>query len=181
MAVEGKGGLCVSITTPPLPAAFLPTVLNTTAKLTHATAIALPAGDKTRAAAVKVLQDHDFYLQCDPHLTKYEPSSDEAGKTWESYEVPEDVAAKAIAKQVRVYKVTDFVPNPFWDSNVVSAEEVVDMSDGIWVRLRSPLSVVMQTRWLIRNGADGQLELYEEVDISCNRMLISIAKNSGEF
>jgi hypothetical protein len=155
-------------------------VLNTTADLTYTSPIALAGGVKTRAAAIAVLQDHDFYLHTDPHLTGYE-AEDEAGRGWADYKVPEAVAARALQQHVHTYKVTDYIPNPFWDSNVVSHEEIVNTDDGLWVRLRSPLSVVMETRWTVRDAADGQLELVEQVHISCSRVLMGMTKGSGEF
>lgn len=51
---------------------------------------------------------------------------------------------------VRVFEVTDHMPNPVWTSNVVSTEEFVDTAQGMWVRIRSPMGVVMETFWIIR-------------------------------
>ncbi|OTB02318.1 hypothetical protein M426DRAFT_13620, partial [Hypoxylon sp. CI-4A] len=80
-------------------------------------------------------------------------------------------------------------------SSVVSREEFVDFRDGLWVRIRSPLAVVMETRWSIREkkrnknknkeegegegegeGREVELELVEEVDISCSKLLLGIVK-----
>lgn len=92
---------------------------------------------------------------------------------------------------VKLYEVVDHVPNPAWSSSVVSNEEFVDFKDGLWVRIRSPLSVVMETRWTIRErksagdngegegegeGEEGGLELVEDVTISCSKLLLGIVK-----
>lgn len=99
------------------------------------------------------------------------------------------------ASVVRVYEVVDHMPNPVWSSHVVSREEFVDHDEGTWVRIRSPLGVVMETRWSIRErgsskggkggkegeGEDGgTLELVEDVVINCSRLVMGIVKGQVE-
>ncbi|KAK6217709.1 hypothetical protein LQW54_003218 [Pestalotiopsis sp. IQ-011] len=162
--------------------------LNTTATLRNATPIPLPASK--RQGAVARLHDHDFYLHCDPHLTGYKavaPSDPPA--SFESYKVPAAAAGAAGESPavVKLYEVQDHVPNPVYSSNVTSREEMVDFADGLWVRVRSPMAVVMETTWTVREksgsgGGDEKegLELVEEVYVSCNRMLMGIVKSSVE-
>ncbi|KAI2633717.1 hypothetical protein GGS26DRAFT_590470 [Hypomontagnella submonticulosa] len=149
------------------------------------------------AAAVALLHDHDFFLRCDPHHVSHRALPRE--------QVPDAYADGAAAKRayqlpagleplgappVKVYEVVDHVPNPVWSSSVVSKEEFVDFADGLWVRIRSPLAIVMETRWTIRErssrgegeGGEGEegeevgLELVEDVDISCSKLLMAIVR-----
>lgn len=52
------------------------------------------------------------------------------------------------------YRVTDIVhaiPAGIWDTNVVSTYELTKIRDGIFVRIRSPLSTMLETFWEIRD------------------------------
>lgn len=83
----------------------------------------------------------------------------------------------------KLYEVVDRVhalPAGLWDSDVVSTSEVVDLERGIFVRLRSPLSIVMETVWEVREVEGGGLELVEESAISCSRLLAGIVKGQCE-
>ncbi|CAI4216299.1 unnamed protein product [Parascedosporium putredinis] len=82
-------------------------------------------------------------------------------------------------------KLTDRVhalPAGLWDSDVVSTYEFTDLEKGMFVRLRSPLSVMMETVWEVREveGSPGALELVEEVNISCSRLLVGVIKGQCE-
>lgn len=108
-----------------------------------------------------------------------------------SYQVPASVVpiAAADGDQVKVYEVHDHVPNPVWSSDVTSVEEFVDCADGVWVRVRSPLGIVLETTWFIceidpprnKNGTaeeeeEATLELVQTCECRCNRLLASICK-----
>ena len=83
----------------------------------------------------------------------------------------------------KFYEVVDRVhalPAGLWDSDVVSTSEMVDLERGIFARLRSPLSVVMETVWEVREVEGGGLELVEESVISCSRLLAGIVKGQCE-
>lgn len=83
----------------------------------------------------------------------------------------------------KLYEVVDRVhalPAGLWDSDVVSTAEVVDLERGIFVRLRSPLSVVMETVLEVRDVEGGGLELVEESVISCSRLLAGIVRGQCE-
>lgn len=96
---------------------------------------------------------------------------------YETYQIP--AAIPVVDKKVKLYDVQDHVPNPVYSSNITSREELVDSSEGIWVRIRSPMGVVMETSWFVREkGGEDALELVEEVTVSCNRMLMGIVKSS---
>ncbi|KAI0842929.1 hypothetical protein F5Y06DRAFT_256470 [Hypoxylon sp. FL0890] len=145
----------------------------------------------TKEAAVALLQDHVFFLKCDPHYVSHrslapeQPDANVDARTAkQAYQLPaglEPVGSPA----VKLYEVVDHVPNPVWSSSVVSKEEFVDFKDGLWVRIQSPLAIVMETKWTIRErrggeeegeGEEGVLELVEEVDISCSKLLLGIVK-----
>lgn len=136
-------------------------------------------------------QKDEFFLLCDPHHTGHKILPQPAGLASSDVEaarrhfkIPDDVLPlSSSAVPVSVYEVVDHVPNPVWSSEVVSVEEVVDHAEGLWVRIRSPLSVVMETNWIVREqkkSAGGRLELVEDVTISCSRLLLGIVKGQVE-
>ncbi|KAI0102330.1 hypothetical protein F4776DRAFT_648776 [Hypoxylon sp. NC0597] len=139
----------------------------------------------TKKAAVALLHDHEFFLKCDPHYVSHRVLSpqhpDDAASAKRAYQLPAGVEPLG-SPVVKLYEVIDHVPNPVWSSSVVSKEEFVDLKDGLWVRIRSPLAVVMETKWTIRErkGGEGEeeggLELVEEVDITCSKLLLAIVK-----
>ena len=151
-------------------------MLNTTASLTHTTV--LPKGT-TRPQAVALVQDHEHFIKCDPHMISYKTKTPETAPA----PLPEWVSAKWKlvdgAKPPVVYEVTDRIsalPKGLWDSDVVSTSEFWDLEDGVFVRLHSPLSILMETVWSVRHGDGGDLELVEDVLISCSRLLVGIVK-----
>ncbi|KAH6650295.1 hypothetical protein F5144DRAFT_555830 [Chaetomium tenue] len=207
---------------------------TTTATVTHTTR--LPRG-KTRAEAIALLSDHDFFLSCDPHLTKAElipraefatlnpppavpdhvkpelrakpvPSqpnsgSGSSGSSGSSQYEGEGEAPETVPECYRVTDIVHAIPAGIWDTNVVSVFEITDIEEGWFVRIRSPLSVVMETFWRVREvaggaggagagesgdedgeGGEGEagpgLELVEEITISCSRLLMGIVKSQCE-
>ncbi|KAI0486397.1 hypothetical protein F4859DRAFT_368781 [Xylaria cf. heliscus] len=152
--------------------------------------------------SLSVFKD-EFFLLCDPHHlshktlpqppeTEKEPMSvDAARKHFKLPEALEPVIGPS-GPVVKVYEVVDDLPNPVWSSHVVSKEEFVDHDEGMWVRIRSPMGVVMETRWSVRekNGdaGDGEgqgegkggLELVEDVVINCSRLVMGIVKGQVE-
>ncbi|CAK7224011.1 hypothetical protein SCUCBS95973_005375 [Sporothrix curviconia] len=175
---------------------------STTANLRHSTR--LPAGiDKTQAVAA-ILQDHKAFIQCGPHSVDCEEvQGDEAAKlaatalaTQKEHPLPEDVRAvveaypkeDAAGKTFAVYRVTDVVqtlPAGLWDSRVVSTYEMTDTASGVYVRIRSPMSIVMDTTWTVvevdtEGGGPLELELVEEIVIYCSRLLMGTVKGLCE-
>ncbi len=158
----------------------------------------------TREQAIKLLlHDHSFFLGCDPHLVKFEPLAPSSGSTAGSTAAPALPESIKPLGETRMYRVTDSVqtlPAGLWDSIIDSTYEITDTADGIFVRIRSPLSVVMDTLWEIREAADsgdggdggdgggggeagtgaGRLELVEDVTINCSRFLSGTVKNLCE-
>jgi hypothetical protein len=165
-------------------------VLNSTANITHSSR--LPKGT-TRAQALSMLSDYEFFLSCDPHLEKFERIADPTNTLDPAPSVPDSVKSQLRPSSLgpdsmptpTCYRVTDIVhaiPAGIWDTNVVSTYEFTDIRDGLFVRIRSPLSIVMDTFWQIREveGEDGLLELVEDVNIQCSRLLIGLVKSQCE-
>ncbi|KAI1486964.1 hypothetical protein F5X96DRAFT_652437 [Biscogniauxia mediterranea] len=167
--------------------------LSGTTTLTHETPIPAPVRKPT---AVARLHDHEFFLRCDPHYTSHTalPPPDE-----QQVLLPADLELvdgkeergkeKGDRVKVRVYEVVDHVPNPVWSSDVVSREELADLKTGLWVRLKSVLGVVMETRWLVEGeekegGAEGEgeqgLRLVQVVTVSCSRVLMPLVRAQVE-
>ncbi|KAH6898412.1 hypothetical protein B0T10DRAFT_472560 [Thelonectria olida] len=151
-------------------------MLRTWAELQHVTPI--PAGVPA-SKAVQMLHDHEFFLHCDPHMVNFTKLVDPKEA---SAPPPEDREVHPISPPV-VFSVTDRVhtlPAGLWDSDVVSTYEFFDLEDGLFVRLQSPLSVVMETVWYVRESEDGSLWLVEDVIIKCSRLLIGVVKGTCE-
>ncbi|OIW34441.1 hypothetical protein CONLIGDRAFT_638799 [Coniochaeta ligniaria NRRL 30616] len=144
---------------------------NSTNKLSHKSK--LPEGT-TAQQAIDMLHDHHYFFECNPHTAKFELLKTETTPTVPDYVKP--------VKETESYQATDIVhalPAGLWDSNVVSTYEFTDIAKGVFVRIRSPLSVVMETVWEIQ-GEDGQLELVEEVSFTCSRLLAPVVRSQCE-
>lgn len=121
-----------------------------------------------------MLQDHEFFLSCNPHMQKFEAQ----GQVSEP-ELPESIKPQG---PTTLYKVTDLVetlPKGIWGSSVESTYEFTDFELGTFCLLRSPLNVVMHTFWSIEEK-NGGLELVEACEIKCSRLLIGIVKSLNE-
>jgi hypothetical protein len=151
-------------------------MFSTTAKLQHVSP--LPAGIPA-SRGIKLLQGYEFFIQCDPHMIKYEAIDTPSDPT---PAVPEDRQVVGVAPP-KCYTVTDKVqalPAGLWDSDVVSTYEFINLDRGVFVRIRSPLSTVMETVWEVRESESGQLELVEDIVIKCSRLLVGVVKNTCE-
>lgn len=151
-------------------------MFSTTAEIHHSSPI--PAGISA-SKGVALLHDHEFFIQCDPHMTKYSllTTSSNPAPT-----VPESRQVVAIAEP-KCYSVTDRVhalPAGLWDSDIDSTYEFIDFDKGVFVRIRSPLSVVLETLWTIKETEDGSCELVEDILISCSRLFIGPVKSTCE-
>ncbi|KAK2604788.1 hypothetical protein N8I77_007688 [Diaporthe amygdali] len=145
--------------------------LSSSAKMVHASK--LPDG-AIQKQGIAMLQDHDFFLECNPHMQKFEALGEvsEPG-------LPEGIKALG---PTTLYKVTDIVetmPKGIWGSSVESSYEFTDIQLGLFARIKSPLNVVMDTFWSIEEK-DGGLELVEACEIKCSRLLIGIVKSLNE-
>ncbi|KAL1856479.1 hypothetical protein VTK73DRAFT_8265 [Phialemonium thermophilum] len=148
--------------------------LTGTAHLLHTSPI--PKGVLIEEAIAK-LHDHEFLIRCDTHMSKFEPLKAEDGESTKDSGLPEGIEPLG---PTSFYSVTDIVhtlPAGLWDSNVVSTWELTSLANGTFVRIRSPLSVVLDTIWSIRGGADGSLELVQDVTIRSPRLLVPVVKS----
>ncbi|KAG9257872.1 uncharacterized protein F5Z01DRAFT_644463 [Emericellopsis atlantica] len=151
-------------------------MLNTTAALQHKTVLPASASPET---LIRLLQKHTFFIECDPHMVSYDkvPMSSPAPV------IPSERKVAALAgREPECYKVTDRVhalPAGLWDKDVESIYEFVDIEEGTFVRIRSPLGVTMETVWEVHEGDRGH-ELVEDVVIKCSRLLIGTVRGTCE-
>ncbi|KUJ13550.1 uncharacterized protein LY89DRAFT_622458, partial [Mollisia scopiformis] len=135
----------------------------------------------TRSTALTYLHNHAFILSADSNLTSYTslPTSTPSP-------LPTEHQSKKIA-ETRIYTIRDKVadvPGGLWSSDVESAGEYTNLTDGIFLRGKSPLSVVTET--VIRvEGAEGEgegegLVIRCESRVSCSRLIVGVIKGSLE-
>jgi hypothetical protein len=139
-------------------------------------------GKTTREQAVAMLNDHEFFLHCDPHMAKFEPVP-HTDDTSASLPLPDTVKARpgTATESFRVTDIVDSIPSGVWGRNVVSTYEFTDTETGLFVRIKSPLAIVMDTIWEIKQVEDGEgLELVEDVTINCSRLLVGLVKSQCE-
>lgn len=160
-----------------LAAHIAPAMFSTTAGVKHVTPI--PSGVKA-SKGISLLQGHEFFIKCDPHMISYEATSDPSEPV---AAIPPERGVTAIADP-KCYSVTDRVhalPAGLWDSDVVSRYEFINIERGVFVRIRSPLSVTMESVWEVREkGGPEDLELVEDIVISCSRLLMGTVKGTCE-
>lgn len=134
----------------------------------------LPDG-VSRELGVVMLQDTEFFLSCDPHLSKYEAKGEVAEP-----QIPEGVNARGPTKSYEVTDQLENIPKGIWGSTVVSTYEFTNIEDGVFSRVKSPLGVSIDTRWEIKGGEDGKLDLVQAAEISCSKPLMSLVKGRCE-
>jgi hypothetical protein len=153
-------------------------MFSTTANVKHVTPI--PKGVPA-SKGISLLQGHEFFIKCDPHMISYEAITSDTSSPVTP--IPTDRGVTAVAEP-KCYSVTDKVhalPAGLWDSDVVSRYEFINIERGVFVRIRSPLSVVMESVWEIREKSGPEdLELVEDIVISCSRLLMGTVKGTCE-
>lgn len=160
----------------------------------------LPAGT-TREQILAVLHDHDFMIKCDPHYVKHSRAAQPTAKH-PGVETDVDVARKAFNLPdlshmgaflggsgraatdpvVSVYDLTDELPNPVFSSTINSRLEYVNLEQGLWTRVNSPMGVSLETAWTVKEGESGGgvLELHQDIVISCSKVLVGTVKGNIE-
>lgn len=155
-------------------------VLTSKSTFTYTTPIASKTLDK--ASAIRLLQTHDQFLRCNPHFVKYEAATlPEA----EAAEAKAAAPAPAAAAAPRAYDVCHHVPNPVYSADIVSREVYVDCADGVWVRTQSPMGIVMETHWSVREGAAAdaagpRLEFVQNGHYTCNKVLSALVRRQTD-
>ena len=105
--------------------------------------------------------------------------------TGEPVAIPADRDITPNSDPAKSYKVIDKIatlPAGIWSSDVESVYEFVNCESGVFVRIRSPMSVSMETLWEVRESEtkEGEHELVEHVVIKCSKLLINFVKNTCE-
>lgn len=123
-----------------------------------------------------MLHDKDFFINCDPHLVQYEATGDVADPT-----LPERAKATGPTCSYKILDVVPNVPKAIWGSEVRSTYEFTDVEKGLFCRIQSPLNVVMEALWEIRDAEDGEgLELVEDAELKCSKLLVGLVKSQCE-
>lgn len=154
-------------------------MFRTTAQLRHKSAV--PANSPS-TKGIAMLHDHEFFIRCDPHMTKYEalPAQTSSDPTPTA---PSNLNLAPIAPP-KFYTVTDRIhalPAGLWDSDVVSKYEFFDLENGVFIRVHSPMGIVIETIWQISEVEGGNThELVEDITIQCSRVLVGTVKSSCE-
>lgn len=134
-----------------------------------------------------LLHDHELYLRCDPHMSQCEalPTPTPAPSLPTCLQPAPQIGADSDRPPTwSCFRVTDVVhalPG-LWDSNVVSEYEFCLLDRGVFVRIRGPLRMVMETTCVVcpRGEGDDLFDLVEDVLISCSRLLIPFIKGQCE-
>ncbi|KAJ4420021.1 hypothetical protein N0V82_004593 [Gnomoniopsis sp. IMI 355080] len=136
----------------------------------------LPAG-VTKEQAVAMLHDIEFFIQCDPCLEKYELLEKEMANP----ALPDRIKGLGPTSLYNILDIVENIPKGIWGSTVESKYEFTQVERGLFCRLRSPLSVVMEALWEIRDAEEGDgLELVEEAEITASKMLVGIVKSQSQ-
>src|SRR5690242_18984250 len=101
-------------------------IFNGTAQVVHSSK--LPE-TTTRKQAIAMLQDYEFFLQCDPHMSKFEKLADMKPTT----PIPESIKGSGGEGCYSVTDVVQTLPAGLWDSYVVSTYEFTNTETGIFV------------------------------------------------
>lgn len=132
----------------------------------------------TKAQAVAVFRNHDTLIRLDPELKEYEAC-------------PPPEGAK---ENTKFYKITDIMhtlPKGLWDTTVSFTAEITDIENGVYWVVKAPLGLVQQSTWTVEpagekdevetsGGKEERLVLVEDVDITCNRILMGTVKGKCE-
>ncbi|KAI3556552.1 hypothetical protein CABS01_03661 [Colletotrichum abscissum] len=152
-------------------------MLTTSFQLTHVT----PIPDyMTSEEVLSHLHNAEVHIKSDPNLTHWTPRTPKVPPT-----VPDDVDSIAVTE---CYTITDTVPTNLpkalpkgmLEKKSVSEYEFTFTPDGSFVKIHCPMSVLLETRWRVRKGSDGSLELEEVVDAHCSRFLVGVVKGELE-
>jgi hypothetical protein len=144
----------------------------------------LPAG-ATLEQGIAALHDHDFFMRCNPvaseikRLAATDPEAKAAAESVTGKPPAYDVEPLP-GREVDYFRITDVVPNPVWNSNVVSTYALIDVASGVMTKVLSPLGITTDTLWQIREREDGTFELVEDVLITCSRLLVGMVKGQTE-
>lgn len=125
-----------------------------------------------------MLHDLDFFINCDPCLSKYELLEKEVSEPV----LPVDrIKPQGPTSRYKILDIVENVPKGIWGSNVESTYEFTEIERGLFSRVQSPLSINMETVWEVRDAEDGDgLELVEDAQIHCSKLLVGIVRGQCE-
>ncbi|KAJ0313391.1 hypothetical protein COL516b_000327 [Colletotrichum fioriniae] len=152
-------------------------MLNTTVTVTHTSPI---PSTLSREDALALIHDAEHHIKCDPNMKDYTARTPAIPPT-----VPKDIDPIAATQ---CFSVTDSVPSmlpkAIWSGDAVSDYDFTFTKDGSFVRTSCPLSVLLETRWRVKDAecaeGEGALELEEVVEIRCSRLLAGVVKSQCE-
>ncbi|KAL9949046.1 hypothetical protein D7B24_005923 [Verticillium nonalfalfae] len=145
--------------------------LNTSQSLTHITPIPSPA---TRTDAIAMLHDHEHVIQCSPAMSKFELITSPSPAP-----LPAGITPLGDTKCYQVTDIVHALPAGLWDSDIVSTYEFTNLAGGLFVRIRSPMGIVLETVWTIEGEGEGP-EMREFVTIKCSRLLVGTVNGQCE-
>lgn len=148
------------------------TMLSARSEITYSGA--LPAG-VSKEKVLSVLHDHVAYFKAAEHYREHKELPDEGSLD----KVPSEIQSRhvdgASGLVVKAYTVRNEVPNPVFDSNVETTYFMVNLADGLWYHAASPMGVINEGLWEVKEGAGG-LELLVTIQVECNMVLKPIVK-----
>jgi hypothetical protein len=126
-----------------------------------------------------MLQDQPFFFACNPHTVSFSLLPSPPPSTPSDPPLPPTISPLHPAKFYTATDVVHTLPAGLWDSKVVSTYEFTDLERGAFVRIRSPMGIVMDTVWTIQSEGEG-LMLVEDITIRCSRLLMGVVKATCE-
>ncbi|KAH7317259.1 hypothetical protein BKA65DRAFT_466228 [Rhexocercosporidium sp. MPI-PUGE-AT-0058] len=152
-------------------------MLNSTTKFTRTAS--LPSSC-TRSTAMALLQNYEFMINCDSNLSSYKPVTNPANPPT----IPSHLKSKTTSstKTYAIYDKVENIPGGIWKSDVECIVEYTDLETGLFMKGKSPLSIVIETEWNVKEnaGGNGGLELVYESLVSCSKLIIGIIKGTLE-
>lgn len=132
----------------------------------------IPAG-VSKEKAVSVMHDHIGFFKAADTFREQNETPNEAKPD----KVPADIKTRSVggSGDVKAYTIRNEVPNSFFDSNVTSTYNVVDLEDGLWYYATSPMGVTNTAVWEVKEAGNG-LELRVTLQVECSVMLKSVVK-----
>ncbi|EHA51926.1 hypothetical protein MGG_05907 [Pyricularia oryzae 70-15] len=146
--------------------------LETSFPLSHKHAI--PAG-VDKATAIAKLHDHIYIIDCGPYVTSRTPQPSPA---WDSYDKPKGVTFAS--EKVDVHEVRNKYENPIMGSDIKSTYYFIDTTEGVFIRVHSPMGTVIESIFTVKEKSDGSLELCHELQGRCNKALAGICKKDAD-
>lgn len=142
-------------------------------------------GQVTAEQALKVIQDHNFFLETDPNMLSIKTDVKPHGGGG-LHDLPDEIKAIKTG-DARCYEVVDKMPGVALFvkllpglSQITNYYQITDTKDGIFVFLQAPMGVNQERRWVVQEDSEG-LKIIEYVTIFCSRLLYGTVKNQQDL